>query len=72
MKKLLALLLLLSSTIVLAQKIDRKVVYKYSEDVEFTLLMVSKSRSTDRGTYTIKAKKGDRFAIFIFNFKNKS
>lgn len=72
MKKSLILFLFLFSTAVFAQKIDRKAVYNYSNDVEFTIYSLSKSRSVDRGNYRIKAEKGQKFITMILNFKNKS
>ncbi len=73
MKKSLTLLLILFSTVIFAQKIDRKAVYTYSENVEFTIYMLSKSRSVDRGNYYgIKAEKGSRFVTMVLNFKNNS
>lgn len=59
-----------------AQKIDRKVYYDYSENVEFRIYQLKKQRMIDRGSAnysnTIIAKKGRRFISMILEFKNKS
>lgn len=72
MKKLVFLFLFLASTAIFAQKIDRKAVYEYSDDIEFTIYSLSKARFTDRGNYRIKAEKGHKFVTMVLNFKNKS
>ena len=59
-----------------AQKLDRKTFYDYSESIEFRIYGLNKSRSVDvgAGNYSeiIMAAKGERFATFIFEFKNTS
>ena len=76
MIKNLLLLVLLCSLGLNAQKIDRKTMYDYSENVEFRIFGLTKQRSVDRGAgqlvTTIVAKKGERFVTIIFDFKNKS
>ncbi len=72
MKKIVLLLLLISSTAIFAQKIDRKAVYEYSDAIEFTIYGLSKGKFTDRGNYRIKAEKGRKFVTMVLNFKNKS
>ncbi|AXG69303.1 hypothetical protein KORDIASMS9_01523 [Kordia sp. SMS9] len=72
MKKLIFLFVLLATTVIFAQKIDRKAVYEYSDDIEFTVYSLSKSRTVDRANYRIKAEKGQKFITMVLNFKNKS
>ncbi|MEM6722273.1 MAG: hypothetical protein AAF611_23300 [Bacteroidota bacterium] len=72
MKKLACLFVFLISTSIFAQRIDRKAVYTYSNDIEFTIYSLSKSRFVDRPNYKIIAEKGKRFVTMILNFKNKS
>ena len=72
MKRILIALLLFSYMASSAQKIDRKVYYDYSEDVEFRIYWLSKKRTIERGTDIIIAKKGRRFISIVFQFRNKS
>jgi len=71
MKALLSFCLLISF-IGSAQKLDRKHMYKYSDDVEFRVYSVQKSRVSDQGNYTYIAEKGMRFFTIVFDFKNNS
>jgi len=75
MKKITVLLLFVSLTIS-AQKIDRKTFYKYSDDIEFRIYGMTKTRSVDIGagnfSEIIMAEKGQRFVNIIFEFKNNS
>ncbi len=75
MNKLLLLFLLCSFT-VNAQKIDRKVYYDYSENVEFRVYSLTKQRIINRGPdhngVAIVAEKGRRFVTLALQFKNNS
>ena len=71
MKKLLCLFLLFT-TIVAAQKLDRKERYDYSENVDFRIYAIQKSRTADRNQEVLVAEKGYRFYTIIFEFKNNT
>lgn len=75
MKKVAFLFFLVSFTIS-AQKIDKKAVYNYSDDVEFTIRNIFKYRAVDRGNTAMNiwavSEKGGRFIKIYFSFKNKS
>lgn len=75
MKKITFLLVFISFS-VSAQKIDRKAIYNYSEDIEFRIYGMSKTRTIDvgGGNYSeiIIAEKGQRFVNIIFEFRNTS
>ncbi|MBO6605213.1 hypothetical protein [Psychroserpens sp.] len=72
MNKLLLLGLLLFSTTISAQKIDKNQWYIYSDAVEFRVVNVGKSRFYEKGNTTYYAEKGERFFKLIFEFKNKT
>lgn len=75
MNKLLLLFLLCSFT-ANAQKIDRKVYYDYSENVEFRVYSLTKQRTISRGPdhdgVVIVAEKGRRFVTLALQFTNNS
>lgn len=71
MKSLLTIFLLITVT-ASAQKLDRKQMYSYSNDVEFRIYGIQKSRSADRNNVTYLAEKGNRFFTIVFEFKNNS
>ncbi|WP_298901344.1 hypothetical protein [uncultured Psychroserpens sp.] len=71
MKTLISLFLLISFT-ASAQKLDRKQMYSYSDDVEFRIYAIQKSRTADRNQEVFVAEKGQRFFTIVFEFKNKS
>ena len=74
MKNLALLLLLVTSTVVAQkkEKVDRNKLYNYSESLEFNITKISKSRTTSRGNVTYVAKKGKRYISIMFKFINKS
>lgn len=75
MRKIFFLFFLVAFT-VSAQKIDKKAVYNYSDDVEFSIKYIYKSRTVNRGNQAVNvlkiSQKGGRYFQIGFNFKNKS
>lgn len=55
-----------------AQKIDKKARYDYSENLDFRIYGIQKSRTADRNFETLVAEKGYRFCTIIFEFKNNT
>jgi len=70
--KLLIPLFLIITFYVNAQKLDRKQMYNYNDDVEFRIYAKQKSRTTDRNNVNLIAEKGSRFFTIVFDFKNNS
>jgi len=63
---------LIFTTITFAQKLDRKARYDYSDQVDFRIYAIQKSRTADRNYETFVAEKGSRFFTIVFDFKNNS
>lgn len=72
MKNLILLLILCIPLTGFSQKINKNQWYIYSDDVEFRVVNVGKSRFYEKGNVTYYAEKGERFFKLIFEFKNKS
>lgn len=74
MQKIALLLFLVASTAVAQkkEKINRDQLYNYSQSLEFSIVKISKSRTTNRGNVSYIAKKGKRFISLMLKFKNKS
>lgn len=72
MRKLHYLILFLSLTLS-AQKIDQDYIYNYSEEIQFEVQRISKSKIIDIGignSIILVAKKGQRFVTVFFDFEN--
>lgn len=74
MKKLAILLFFITASVVAQkkEKIDRVQLYNYSENLEFTIYKIGRTRMTDRGNVSYIAEKGKRFISMMFQFKNNS